>query len=114
MWGDERAICEEGRTVKFIQKEFQPRPDDIFFASLPKTGTTWGKALLYTILEFTSASNKHPADPNGDSAVGEKLFAVDEKNPHVLVPTMETYLFNSSDSDQYDISCFSDFPLFYF
>lgn len=96
--------------VKVIQKEFQPRPDDIFFASLPKTGTTWGKALLYTIIEFACVGNKHPADTNDNSAADEKMFAVDEKNPHALVPTMETYLFNSSDDEEYDISCFSDFP----
>lgn len=90
--------------VKLIQQEFQPRPDDIFFASLPKTGTTWGKALLYTIIEFAALGNiKLPTDENHNSAV-------DEKNPHALVPTMETFLFNSGDAEQYDISIFSDFP----
>lgn len=54
--------------------------------------------------------NNHPAGPNGNSGADEKRFGVDEKNPHALVPTMETYIFNSSDSEQYDISCFSDFP----
>lgn len=100
--------------VKLIQQEFQARPDDIFFASLPKTGTTWGKALLYTIIEFAALANKLPTTDQTEynSAVLDmEKFGVDEKNPHALVPTLETYLFNSSgDHEQYDISIFSDFP----
>lgn len=99
--------------VKLIQQEFQPRPDDIFFASLPKTGTTWGKALLYTIIEFAALANKLPTTDQNEynSAVLDmEKFGVDEKNPHALVPTLETYLFNSGNDEQYDISIFSDFP----
>lgn len=80
--------------LKALQNEFEPRPGDIFLASLPKTGTTWTKALLYTMI-YASCSNNH--------------VTVAEKNPHALVPTMEVELFNSS-NPHCDISIFSKLP----
>lgn len=87
--------------VKVMQKDFQPRPDDIFLASCRKSGTTWSKALLHTIIQCSSNQQR-------DANLG---VGVDNKNSHSLVPTMETYLFDSTaDDHHYDLSIFSKFP----
>ncbi|KAL1534733.1 hydroxyjasmonate sulfotransferase [Salvia divinorum] len=57
--------------IKRVIKHFNPFPTDVILASSPKTGTTWLKSLLYSILNHSS---KH------------KLAF---KHPHELVPFLE-------------------------
>eukprot|EP00253_Pinus_taeda_P021490 PITA_21490 len=84
--------------VKVTQREFQPQQDEIFLASLPKTVTTWCKALLHTIVRYWTEDTNFGA-------------SVEDRSPHSLVPTMEAYLFDSIvEHQQYDVSIFSKFP----
>nr|CAB3481428.1 unnamed protein product [Digitaria exilis] len=50
-------------SVKVAQTKFQPRPDNIILATYPKCGTTWLKALAFTIVHrsrYDVASDDHP------------------------------------------------------
>eukprot|EP01018_Ginkgo_biloba_P021627 Gb_12391 [translate_table: standard] len=76
-------------SIKAMQKDFQPRPDDIIFISQVKTGTTWAKALLHSIVIKCGIQDNR----------------ILEQNPHALVPTMEVEMFDSP--SQYDVSIFS-------
>nr|GME05086.1 cytosolic sulfotransferase 5-like [Ipomoea batatas]GME20871.1 cytosolic sulfotransferase 5-like [Ipomoea batatas] len=58
--------------------EFNPRPTDIILASFPKTGTTWLKSLLYSIINPSSL----------DSLVNN--------SPHDLVPCLELDVYGES------------------
>ncbi|XP_028753072.1 cytosolic sulfotransferase 15-like [Neltuma alba] len=65
-----QAICS-------FQKHFQAKDSDIILASLPKSGTTWLKALTFAIVNrkvFSPSQNNHP------------LLS---SNPHELVPFFE-------------------------
>ncbi|KAL2248330.1 cytosolic sulfotransferase 7-like [Sesamum indicum] len=57
--------------VNRVINQFQPLPSDIILASFPKTGTTWLKALLYSIV---NRSSKH---------------RLTTENPHSLIPVLE-------------------------
>ncbi|KAL0286618.1 UNVERIFIED_CONTAM: Cytosolic sulfotransferase 6 [Sesamum angustifolium] len=61
------------RGVIRVTKNFQPLPSDVIVASFPKTGTTWLKALLYSIV---NRSSKH---------------RLTVENPHSLVPFLEYF-----------------------
>ncbi|KAF7843493.1 cytosolic sulfotransferase 15-like [Senna tora] len=66
-------------TITFL-KHFQAKPSDIIVASLPKSGTTWLKALAFAI------SKRNPSIPisqNDDHPLRHS-------NPHSLVPFLET------------------------
>ncbi|KAL2248351.1 cytosolic sulfotransferase 12-like [Sesamum indicum] len=56
-----------------VNKNFRPLPSDVILASFPKTGTTWLKALLYSIV---NPSSKH---------------RLTVENPHSLVPFLEYF-----------------------
>ncbi|XP_062192562.1 cytosolic sulfotransferase 5-like [Phragmites australis] len=65
------------KSVALVQAQFEPRPDDIILATYPKCGTTWLKALAYTVSNrsrHTVAGDDHP------------LLT---RNPHDLVPFIE-------------------------
>ncbi|KAK4420504.1 Cytosolic sulfotransferase 12 [Sesamum alatum] len=64
--------------VNRVIKHFQPLPSDIILASFPKTGTTWLKALLYSIV---NRSSRH-------------RLTVD--NPHTIIPTLEYDIYGTS------------------
>ncbi|KAK2638856.1 hypothetical protein Ddye_026651 [Dipteronia dyeriana] len=72
--------------VIYIQKHFQARDTDIILASIPKSGTTWLKALIFTI-------------------VNRSRYALSEipllaSNPHELVPFLDnSYMKNRSSID---------------
>ncbi|KAL0295418.1 UNVERIFIED_CONTAM: Cytosolic sulfotransferase 12 [Sesamum radiatum] len=59
-------------------KQFQPLPSDIILSSFPKTGTTWLKALLYSIV---NGSSRHH-------------LAVE--NPHSLIPFLEYNIYGTT------------------
>ncbi|TVU05157.1 hypothetical protein EJB05_48309, partial [Eragrostis curvula] len=65
------------KSIKLVQDQFQPRPDDVILATYPKCGTTWLKALAFTVINRTChpvAGDEHPLLTN---------------NPHGLVPYLE-------------------------
>ncbi|KAI9186936.1 hypothetical protein LWI28_022471 [Acer negundo] len=72
--------------VIYFQKHFEARDTDIILASIPKSGTTWLKALIFTI-------------------VNRSRYALQESpllasNPHELVPFLDNhYMKNQSSID---------------
>nr|GMD35775.1 flavonol sulfotransferase-like [Ipomoea batatas] len=65
-----------------LQQHFKPHPDDVLLASYPKSGTTWLKALLFSIV--------NRATYNHD----DMLHPLLNSNPHELVPSLLTYATN--------------------
>ncbi|XP_019167731.1 PREDICTED: cytosolic sulfotransferase 17-like [Ipomoea nil] len=63
-----------------VLAEFKPRPTDVILGSFPKTGTTWLKSLLYSIINRSSL----------DSLVNN--------NPHDLVPFLEIQVYGDHES----------------
>ncbi|KAK4397976.1 Cytosolic sulfotransferase 5 [Sesamum angolense] len=86
-WGDDCLRHVDGfwllpqfvEPIDRVIKHFRPLPSDIILASLPKTGTTWLKSLLFAIVH---RSSKH---------------RLAMKNPHELVPTLEVQVYTASD-----------------
>ncbi|XP_019166832.1 PREDICTED: flavonol 3-sulfotransferase-like isoform X2 [Ipomoea nil] len=62
-----------------LQQHFKPHPNDVLLASYPKSGTTWLKALVFTIV------NRPKYPYNG---INHPLLT---SNPHHLVPHLEMY-----------------------
>nr|GMD04523.1 cytosolic sulfotransferase 17-like [Ipomoea batatas] len=63
-----------------VLAEFNPRPSDVILSSFPKTGSTWLKSLLYSIINRSSL----------DSLVNN--------NPHDLVPFLEAQVYADEES----------------
>ncbi|XP_054810873.1 cytosolic sulfotransferase 15-like [Prosopis cineraria] len=86
------------QAISSFQKHFQAKDSDIIIASLPKSGTTWLKALTFAIVNrkvFSPSQHNHPL-----------LFS----NPHELVPFFE---FNHYINNQIpDLSSMSEPRLF--
>ncbi|KAL1924083.1 uncharacterized protein VTP21DRAFT_7118 [Calcarisporiella thermophila] len=59
--------------IKELRKHYRARPDDILLASIAKSGTTWTKAIIYTILNYGR----------------QKANIFDQYNPHELAPPIE-------------------------
>ncbi|KAF7836226.1 cytosolic sulfotransferase 15-like [Senna tora] len=73
-------------TISF-QKNFQAKDTDIFLTSLPKTGTTWLKALIFAIAKrnrFNPSQNDHP---------------LLNYNSHTLVPFFEFDIYGDNPND---------------
>lgn len=88
-WGDHDYLYKVGgfwllpqfiQSINRVVKHFKPIPSDILLASYPKTGTTWLKSLIFSIVHRCSNS-KHPLSLN---------------HPHDLVPTLEVQVFTTS------------------
>ncbi|KAJ6828417.1 cytosolic sulfotransferase 15-like [Iris pallida] len=65
-----------------VQKLFEARPTDIIMATLPKSGTTWLKALLFA----TVNRNSSPSSTGNLATL----------NPHQCVPYLEFELYGES------------------
>ncbi|OMO51337.1 hypothetical protein CCACVL1_29848, partial [Corchorus capsularis] len=73
------------RNVIAFHRHFQPQDHDIILASRPKSGTTWLKALIFSIANrsrFTNSSNPSP------------LLT---KSPHELIPFIEFTLYGQKE-----------------
>ncbi|KAK6128833.1 hypothetical protein DH2020_037469 [Rehmannia glutinosa] len=69
-----------------VLANFKPVPKDVILASFPKTGTTWLKALLHSIINRSPKQdyNNHPLISN---------------RPHDLIPSLETKLYVDQEND---------------
>ncbi|KAJ6934474.1 cytosolic sulfotransferase 15-like [Populus alba x Populus x berolinensis] len=88
----------EIQAIISFQKHFQPRDTDVILTSIPKSGTTWLKALSFAIMnrkKFAISSNDHP------------LLV---SNPHDLAPFFEYKLY--ADKQVPDLSELPDPRLF--
>ncbi|XP_015954023.1 cytosolic sulfotransferase 12-like [Arachis duranensis] len=83
------------------QKHFKAQDTDILLATQPKSGTTWLKALTFSLI---NRKTKYPITLNHD----HPLFS---NNPHALVPFLEFDLFHVKDVVP-DLSLFSSPRLF--
>ncbi|KAH6780573.1 hypothetical protein C2S52_011810 [Perilla frutescens var. hirtella] len=89
-WGDDYLYKVGGFWVlpQFVEsiyrviKHFKPLPNDIILASFPKTGTTWLKSLIFSIM---NRSSKHHLSTN---------------HPHELVPTLEVQVYTTTTQTQ--------------
>ncbi|KZV47298.1 Sulfotransferase 2A [Dorcoceras hygrometricum] len=70
----------EIKAIISIQKHYKADEGDIILATIPKSGTTWLKALCYAIV-------------NRSSFRGQKNNPLLSSNPHQLVPFLEYKLF---------------------
>nr|GMD38984.1 flavonol sulfotransferase-like [Ipomoea batatas] len=62
-----------------LQQHFKPHPNDVLLASYPKSGTTWLKALLFSIVNRATYN------------VDDIMHPLLNSNPHQLVLWLETY-----------------------
>nr|GLL35447.1 flavonol sulfotransferase-like [Ipomoea trifida] len=66
-----------------LQQHFKPHPNDVLLASFPKSGTTWLKALLFSIVNRATYN------------VDDMMHPLLNSNPHELVPWLETYAYTN-------------------
>ncbi|KAG4971031.1 hypothetical protein AAZX31_13G174000 [Glycine max] len=81
----------EIQAINTFQNQFQAKDNDVVIASVPKSGTTWLKALTFAILHrqyFPSLEN-HPL----------LIF-----NPHELVPPFEFVIYDEINGQTHDLS----------
>ncbi|KAH7836092.1 hypothetical protein Vadar_032624 [Vaccinium darrowii] len=86
-----------------LLKQFKPLPNDVILASFPKTGTTWLKSILYSILNRSSIdelTRNHPQllvpqlelQVYGPDAISDPLFpSLDPSSPNRIFSTHLPY-----------------------
>uniref|UniRef100_A0A803NB03 Sulfotransferase n=1 Tax=Chenopodium quinoa TaxID=63459 RepID=A0A803NB03_CHEQI len=72
------------QNVPRFQRHFHARDTDLIIGSLPKTGTTWLKSLLFAIVNRAHYSGNHHQNP------------LLENHPHELVYSLETDVYNKA------------------
>uniref|UniRef100_A0A1J3I0D4 Sulfotransferase n=2 Tax=Noccaea caerulescens TaxID=107243 RepID=A0A1J3I0D4_NOCCA len=77
----------EIQALMSFQKHFQSLQNDVVLATIPKSGTTWLKALTFTL------RNRHQFDPVSSTTDHPLLTS----NPHDLVPFFEYKLYANGD-----------------
>ncbi|CAN7036613.1 unnamed protein product [Brassica oleracea var. botrytis] len=77
----------EIQAIMSFQKHFKSLQNDVVLATIPKSGTTWLKALTFTVL------NRHRFDPVSSTTDHPLLTS----NPHDLVPFFEYKLYANGD-----------------
>lgn len=76
------------RSIFYSQKNFAAVQTDILLASMPKSGTTWLKALCFAVLSRrTYATDKSPLLTS---------------SPQLLVPSLELNLFSEQENPDFD------------
>ncbi|XP_054792841.1 cytosolic sulfotransferase 12-like [Prosopis cineraria] len=95
-WHNKRVI----QGVLNLHKHFQAHDSDIILVTMPKSGTTWLKALTYSLL------NRKTHYPNTNLNPTHPLLTT---NPHDLVPFLELRLYLENNPD---LSSFSSPRLF--
>ncbi|MFS7904029.1 putative quercetin-3-sulfate 4'-sulfotransferase [Helianthus anomalus] len=72
-------------TVMALQDTFEARPTDIYLATLPKSGTTWLKALVFALVNRNTYKN--------NSLCKNPLLV---PNPHKCLPSIEVEIFKKT------------------
>ncbi|KAJ9537352.1 hypothetical protein OSB04_030085 [Centaurea solstitialis] len=76
-------------TVMAAQDTFRAHPNDIYLVSLPKSGTTWIKALVFATMNRNRYKNNNPLSTDHPLLVS---------NPHHCVPFVEDESFRTNPS----------------
>ncbi|CAO2820819.1 unnamed protein product [Amaranthus hypochondriacus] len=87
-WCENRIL----ENIIAFQTHFKAQDTDIILASLPKSGSTWLKSLLYTILNRKSTSLH---------TISQQVFQT--KNPHELIPNLEFQIYKKNNKNQQDL-----------
>ncbi|XP_021754755.1 cytosolic sulfotransferase 5-like [Chenopodium quinoa] len=72
------------QNVLVFQRHFHAQDTDLIIGSLPKTGTTWLKSLLFAVVNRANYSANHHQNP------------LLENHPHELVYSLETDVYNKA------------------
>ncbi|XP_068644650.1 cytosolic sulfotransferase 17-like [Aristolochia californica] len=87
-WKGSWMFDELFKAAMAMRNHFEPHPNDVILTSFPKTGTTWLKALIYTILHHDMPPEVSPGSVS--AAAADPLVS---QNPHELVPVFEFQIY---------------------
>ncbi|KAH7548445.1 hypothetical protein JRO89_XS14G0131000 [Xanthoceras sorbifolium] len=79
----------EIQSIISFQKHFKSRKSDVILATIPKSGTTWLKALVFAIIN----RRRFPPATTSDTSRNHPLLT---SNPHDLVPFLEYKLYGNN------------------
>ncbi|KAL5734157.1 hypothetical protein ACOSP7_032018 [Xanthoceras sorbifolium] len=89
----------EIQSIISFRKHFKSRESDVILATIPKSGTTWLKALVFAIIN----RRRFPPATTSDTSRNHPLLT---SNPHDLVPFLEYKLYANNQVP--DLSKFPD------
>ncbi|KAI5656390.1 hypothetical protein M9H77_25183 [Catharanthus roseus] len=81
------------QSLMSLHKHFEAKDTDIFLATFPKSGTTWLKALVHTIIN--RPPSPLPENHSGEEIIQSPLLF---SNPHQLVPFLENIRFEGGEN----------------